>query len=132
MKFFLSSRYSRKDELIKLRDKLEQMGHDVTSRWLDTNWEERDEHWEPSVAPPEYREKYAQIDLQDVSYCDCLVCFTDPPGQGGRRGGKHVEFGYAMGLGKKVIIVGPRENIFHCHPKVTYYIDVESWFLDMC
>jgi hypothetical protein len=28
-------------------------------------------------------------------------------------GGRHVEFGLALAQGKRVIIVGPRENVFH-------------------
>jgi hypothetical protein len=52
-----------------------------------------------------------------------LVC----PGCDGKgrtnsgRGGRHVEFGYAMALGKRLIVVGHRENLFHEHPTVEFY-----------
>ena len=40
------------------------------------------------------------------------------------RGGRHAEFGIALALGKRVIVIGPRENVFHALPAVERY---ESW-----
>ena len=42
-----------------------------------------------------------------------LLLFTVDPDERTRRGGRHVEYGVALGLGKLTAIVGPRENIFH-------------------
>jgi hypothetical protein len=42
---------------------------------------------------------------------------------GGGKGGRHVEYGLALGLGKRLIICGPRENIFHTLPQVEHYPD---------
>lgn len=39
------------------------------------------------------------------------------------RGGRHVEFGLAVGRGKRCIVVGPRENVFHLLPTVEHYAD---------
>jgi hypothetical protein len=36
-----------------------------------------------------------------------------------------VEFGLAVALGKVLMVVGHRENIFHCLPDVHFYAD---WF----
>ncbi len=43
---------------------------------------------------------------------------------GGGKGGRHIEHGYAVATGKRLIVVGPRENIFHCHPATEAY---ETW-----
>lgn len=48
-----------------------------------------------------------------------------PVGDEGRsRGARHVEFGLALGTGKRLLVVGYRENIFHVLPAVEYY---ETW-----
>jgi hypothetical protein len=37
------------------------------------------------------------------------------------RGGRHIEFGMALGLGKRLTIIGPRETVFH-------HLDEIEWF----
>jgi hypothetical protein len=90
----------------------------VTSRWLSVA--ARDSH--PVLTEDEWRE-LAVIDQEDVLAADTLVCFAETPGEGGN-GGRHVELGMALALGKQVIVVGRREHIFHRLPEVTV---VESW-----
>jgi hypothetical protein len=119
VKIFLSGRYSRRDRLRALRAQLRLMGHEVTSRWLDTAWEGGDGSGS-SAAPAECRSRHALEDLEDVARADCLVAFTEPPGAGGR-GGRHVEFGAALALGKRVVVVGFRENLFCHHPAVEFF-----------
>lgn len=118
MRFYLAARFGRKEQLLNVRKWLRLLGHEVTSRWLDTTWEDSDPNVS-SVAPPEYREKYCLIDLEDVLAAECLISFTErPDDSAGKRGGRHVEFGVALQAGKPLIIVGERENIFHHHPSV--------------
>lgn len=120
MKIYLAARYSRIEELRNLREELQRMGHEVTSRWLDTDWERTSNG--SSVAPPEYREKHCLIDLEDVRAADCCISFTEEPNSPhGKKGGRHVEFGVALQDGKRLIVVGFRENIFHHHPKVEFF-----------
>lgn len=120
MKIYLAGAYSRREQLCELRDHLRRLGHTVTSRWLDTEWQHRPD--QSPAAPPEYREKYAVIDLEDVRNAECVINFTErPDAKHGRRGGRHVEFGYALGLGKRCVVVGPRENLFHHLPGVEVY-----------
>lgn len=124
MRIYLCSRYSRRDEMRAVREQLQQRGHEVTSRWLDTDWERKDDSGS-SAAPPEWREKYAAIDAVDVLSADCLVAFTEEPRSAvGSRGGRHVEFGIALAMNKRLIIVGPRENLFHYDAKVEQCDDV--------
>jgi nucleoside 2-deoxyribosyltransferase len=118
MKIYLAARYSRRDQLRALAEQLREAGHTVTSRWLETEWANRPD--QSSAAPPEYRAKYALIDLEDVDAADVVVSFTEAPGDGSR-GGRHVEHGYALAKGKRLVVVGYRENLFHEHPSVEFY-----------
>lgn len=129
MMIYLCARYSRRDELRDIRNEiLLRTSHTVHSQWLDTEWTEDKKVNEvgSSAAPLEYREKYALADLEDVTTCDYLVAFTEEPRsnvKGAGRGGRHVEFGVALALGKRIIVVGPRENLFYYHPKVEVVAD---------
>ena len=121
MKIFLSARYSKRDELRAIRNALAAEGYTICSRWLDTEWELNTNN-RSSAAPPEYREKWAESDLEDVTSCDVFVAFTEES-RSNSRGGRHVELGAALILKKRIIVVGPLENIFHHHPDVSTILD---------
>ena len=121
-KVYLAARYSRIEEMNAYADQLREAGCEVTSRWLlgihqlHEGAEPVDAH-APSV-PLEAR-PFAQDDFDDVLRSHVVVCFTESPGtQGAGRGGRHVEFGMALAWGKDLVIVGPRENVFHTLPQV--------------
>jgi hypothetical protein len=112
MKLYLASRYDRRIEMAEVAERIEQLGHRVTSRWIAGNGRPNGES--------------ARYDLTDVLVADGLVLFTEEPTARvpfAARGGRHVEFGYALKAGKKVFIVGPRENIFHALPEVVRFPD---------
>ena len=67
--------------------------------------------------------QFAVEDLNDLSGSDGLVAFLEPP-RTATRGGRHVEFGVALALKKPVLLVGPRENIFHTMGWVS---QVDAW-----
>ena len=126
MKIYLAGRYGRLEQFRELRSNLHELGHIVTSRWLDTNWS-RNVDSGSSAAPEEHREKFALIDIQDVLSADCVINFTEEPDStNGKRGGRHVEFGIALQAGKRLIVVGFRENLFHHHPSVEFFTDVQE------
>jgi DNA-binding GntR family transcriptional regulator len=68
VKIYLAARYSRRDELSGIATQLRQKGHVVTSRWLETEFIDQPD--QRAAAPPEYRQKYAIIDLEDVAAAD--------------------------------------------------------------
>lgn len=108
---FLSARYARRHELRRYRDDLRQIGFGVASRWLDGEEE-------IGLSGPDRDEarRWLELDLVDLAQAHILVCFSeDPenPPSGASRGGRHVEFGMALEAGKEVLLVGPRENLFH-------------------
>lgn len=134
MKIYLAARYSRRLELCGYREELAALGHEVTSRWLNgshqldnqgipisDDGERRFEEGDPSV--DHLRAHFAAEDLVDVITAETLVAFTEEPRSGNSRGGRHVELGIALGTGKRVIIVGPRENVFCWLPQVEWYPD---------
>jgi hypothetical protein len=135
MRIYLAARYSRRLELCGYRDELQKMGHTVQAVWLNGEHQISDtgtpigEHGESLVeghlrsgerlSPEdkseragELRSHFANEDFRDVINCQLLIAFTEPPRSEASRGGRHVELGIALGRGKLIAVVGPRENIF--------------------
>lgn len=141
MQIYLAARYSRRLELCGYRDQLRAMGYTVQAVWLDGEHqisdqgtpigehgealvEGSDRHGETTERAAQLRLKFAEDDLSDVQSCDLLIAFTEKPrsdAAGRGRGGRHVELGIAIGQGKRIIIVGPRENIFCWLPEIDHY-----------
>lgn len=122
MRIYLSSRYPRKLELRKYRDQLEAAGHEVVSRWIDSD--------DPDdLDDPVRLAEIAGENLEDLSLADCFIAFTEVPTTdtpGATRGGRHVELGYVLNEMRDVAIylVGPGENAFH------FLDDIKSVFPD--
>jgi hypothetical protein len=118
---YLAARYSRHPEMQGVRDVLEGIGYRVTSRWIDQHGGKYPTSFTPEIlnSDPAYCGAVGQHDIEDVEAADIVISFTDATGGG--KGGRHVEFGLALGLGKRVILVGPREHIFHTLPQVEHY-----------
>lgn len=134
MKFYLASRYSRREELCRYRAELQELGHTVTSRWLNGKHQINDvgtpigDHGEALAedgttdCAAQLRAHFVKEDCADVAAAECVVSFTEPPrSAAGNRGGRHVEFGMAVALGKRLIVVGYRENLFHYLPQVEFF-----------
>ncbi len=124
-KIYLAARYSRNGEMRGVRDVLHGLGHEVTSRWIDCHTDvvgDFSASFTEAVLNerPEDCAPLGRHDLDDIDRADVVISFT---GSGGK-GGRHVEFGYAVALGKRVIVIGPRENVFHTLPQVEHYV---SW-----
>jgi hypothetical protein len=113
---YFAARSTRREELNRYRAELEALGIEVTSRWLSTP------SGKSAHSEDEWRD-LALIDQEDVLAADVLVCFAEEPSEAGN-GGRHVELGMALALGRDVILVGRLEHIFHRLPEVTV---VESW-----
>ena len=130
---YLAASYSRREELCKYRDELTRRGWRVKARWLDgthqltpagTTLGDAGEALVEAGGPEAHalRGKFAMDDVEDVLDATLVISFT---GAGGR-GGRHVEFGIASTTGALLIVVGPREHIFHSLPGVRQYDDWEQ------
>lgn len=140
MIIYLAARYTRRLELCGYRAQLQALGHQVPARWLngghqlDNNGRPLGENGELmfETGAPEvdhFRWRFAQDDFEDVSAADLLVAFTEEPRSGNSRGGRHVELGIALGQGKPVAVVGPRENVFCWLPRVSHYPDFPTFLV---
>ena len=105
---YLAARYSRQKEMLGVAHRLCEMGHAVTSRWVLGDHLCNDD---TLLDKPEIGRKFATEDLEDLVRADTFVIFTDPI-RTPSRGGKQVELGWAMAEGKRIIRVGPPENVF--------------------
>jgi len=110
-KFYLAARYDRKEEMKKYRELLKEHGVEITSRWLE----------EPDNAAALGNWDAATIDLDDVRAADGMIFFSENPTERWPRGGRHVEFGYALALNKTIVVIGPKENVFHNLKDITHY-----------
>lgn len=135
---YLASRYSRRLELCGYREELQKSGYLVQARWLNGGHQlsnsgipigesgealvEGDDGQSEKAA--QLRARLAADDWEDLTSADIIISFTEAPRSNASSGERHVEYGIALGLGKRVIVIGYRENIFHWLPQVEFY---QSW-----
>lgn len=108
---YIAARYSRKEEADTLALDLELSGHVVVSSWH-----------RPDSRSPTWRERrIAEQDMFDLLEADTLISLAEEP-RTPTRGGRLVEFGVALGLGKRIIVYGDGEGlyetVFHSLPEV--------------
>jgi hypothetical protein len=141
MRYYFAGAYARRVELENHAEALAaaNIGAIVVSRWLSQGVVPGDggfgaaELGSPAAVAAAW--EAAQKDLEDLSICEAIVSFT---GFGGR-GGRHVEHGYAIRLHEewpfindnpfpmRLIVIGPREHVFHCHPATEVYRDFDAF-----
>lgn len=121
-RIYLAARYSRRDELVQYAMRLRAQGHVITSRWLQGH-HQVDDQGLSAEADPTDRTRFALEDWSDLKGAEIVISFTEPPRSSNSRGGRHVELGAALALAKRVVVIGPRENVFHCLPQVEWYPD---------
>jgi nucleoside 2-deoxyribosyltransferase len=99
VKIYIAAPYPCRNQCIQVMKDLEALGHTITSRWLKS--------------PDELADEHARKDLADVAEADVLLALNYAGWEDKGTGGRHVEFGYAIALGKRIVLVGLRSNIFH-------------------
>ena len=112
MKVYLTARFERKDEIATYAEELNNLGHTVTSSWLEVEFDPGTPLSHPTWS------RLAQQDVDDIRRADALMCFTEGGGGGAAR---QVEFGIGLGLGKRIYIVGSAEHLFHTLPQIEVY-----------
>jgi hypothetical protein len=123
---YLAARYSRRLELCGHADELKALGFGITSRWLKGDHQVDDRGLSVEGESSE-RVRFATEDWDDVMRADWCLNFTETPRGSNSRGGRHVEFGAALAADKRCVVIGPRENVFHCLPNVEVFPDWESF-----
>lgn len=117
MKFYLAANYTGKDRMETISEKLKGLGHSTTSRWTTGMHDGC-----PNLVA-------AEEDLRDIRNADALVFFSETMNGSRGRGGKHVEYGYALALEKIVVLVGERINVFHYLGNVLRFATEEQFIL---
>lgn len=126
---YLAARYSRREELCRYKSDLEAAGYQVPARWLLGEHQVHGLEAARAVeadgpVPVDQAVLFAEDDIEDLLGADIIVSFTEAPRCGATRGGRHVEFGVALGLKRagagqhRIYLVGPIENVFHALPEV--------------
>lgn len=125
---YLAARYGRIEEMRQYREELRAIGVVVFSSWLDGAVDANE-----ADATTSQRVMWAQDNLADLGLADTIIAFSEPEGApGASRGGRHVEFGYALAMRRlrheawtpQLYVVGPPENIYHSLPDVRQF---ETW-----
>lgn len=138
--FYLAARYSRREELCEYKPALEARGHLVPARWLLGEHQVHGVEAARAVQgdgpfPADQAVRFAEDDMEDLLAADVLVAFRETPRHVATRGGRHVEFGVALGLRRAglgrpaIFVVGPLENVFHALPEVDGRFDTWAGFL---
>jgi nucleoside 2-deoxyribosyltransferase len=99
VKVYIAAPYPERAAAQQVMRRLNEEGIEVTSTWL--------------VQEDKLEDQYARLDLADVARADVLVALNLPGYENAGTGGRHIEFGYALALGKPIVLVGARSNIFH-------------------
>jgi hypothetical protein len=109
MKIALGAAYHRKAEVRELAAKISRIGHTVLCRWID----------EPDRQAPNRKAliEWANLDLDDIRQCHYFIRLTDDLSDplvpsALATGGRFVEMGYALALGKTVVVLGGVQSIY--------------------
>lgn len=116
MKIYLAAQFKEQKLMREWRKLLRQNGHYVTSRWLEVS-----ETTEKESASVE-----AAKDLHDIHASEIVISHTINRGDLFTGGGRHIEFGFALALEKKLINVGGYESVFHQLPQVITVSTIEQ------
>lgn len=118
---YLAAQFHLKDDVGIRKEELVKLGYQVISTWTE---EAANGVCSLKDFEHNYHLEVSERDIREIDQCDILVLFTVDPDEYTRRGGRHFESGYAYGINKRLVIIGPRENIFHYLPGVDVY---DTW-----
>jgi hypothetical protein len=111
----MAAAYSRKFEIQEYAKQADRCGILVGAEWLK-EVASPDSKLNESI--PAQLAIYAQQDWWDIGACDVFVFWAEPEDKPLPRGGRHFEMGVAAALGKKILVVGEPENVFHYLPGI--------------
>jgi nucleoside 2-deoxyribosyltransferase len=113
MKIYLAGHLTRREEIRAAASDLELAGICVVSTW-------HTEHVTSGMSIHDVSESFlrrtARRDLRQLRSATHFVLFSVDGDVKFTRGGHCWENGYADALGLKIVIIGPRQNVFHYLP----------------
>ena len=127
MKVYIAAPYAARELAKSYADELATIGIQCTSNWITETKEIDDEATGVASGLGDDEVKQCvDINIRDIEHADVLVHLAaehvwrndetkcaSPSAPLLNSGGRHVELGYALALGKHIINVGDVENVFH-------------------
>jgi nucleoside 2-deoxyribosyltransferase len=129
-KVYMAGRVSKRPILQQWQDDLTERGLEIVSRWSMRNSNHVAPGMKSEKAPTSERIRFAVEDLEDIDKCDVVISLMEEP-RNDSRGGRHVEFGYALARGKQLVIIGEKETVFHELPQVKHYPNFDEYLQDI-
>ena len=125
MKIYLAAAWGRREEILRVADRLRLEGVEITSNWLT------EEEGMQSGSKERFLRERAYVDLQDVDKADALVRFADTPRTRSVpraliSGARMFEMGYAKAKGKGLIVVGGKQHVFDRLADVIHVKDADA------
>lgn len=116
---YIAGPFKRREDLFLIREQLAQRHIESTSRWLDSHLSDYD-------CPVSVLRQEALEDLLDIHRADAFLLVNPEEWVNEGRGGKHIEFGYALAKGRAMYVMGVASSIFHHHPNVKVIQDISE------
>jgi len=120
---YLASRSEDRNHIQQIAKQLRKKGITVTSGWLRYGGMAY-QHLDRMSLPEAWR-LVATNDLSDLDAADLVVVFSPPKALKVGTGGRHIEFGYAYGTGKPIVLVGKPGTVFHYLPGI-HHVEKEK------
>jgi hypothetical protein len=116
-RYYLAARFSRREEMRIIAEQIDSSAPDArcVASWVFGG---EDDLTRPQIAA---------LDFADVALADTMILFTHERGSLQPGGGRFVEFGYALALNKRCLVIGDYENVFISTPGVTVYPNVTAF-----
>lgn len=127
MKIYVAARYSERDKVRAIYNRLESLGHDISHKWTEheEDWPKDSKGENIYSANVAYSRVLVDEDAKGVRNCDVLLLMDTKAG--GK--GKFIEYGMALALSKPCIVVNSydvSECMFYFHPNVVICLDLDS------
>jgi nucleoside 2-deoxyribosyltransferase len=125
MRVYLAGAWGRREEILRVANRLCEVGVEITSNWLT------EEEGMQSGSKERFLRERAYVDLQDIDRADAIVRFADVPRtrQVPRAlisGARMFEMGYAKAKGKTLFVVGGKQNVFDRLAEVIHVKDADA------
>lgn len=120
MKVYVAGKWSNKDRLVQLMDRLRGLGIEITHDWTKN---------EKTTGSPEQLGNFAKLDTNGVKNADLMIAVLDDPSYPYR--GTFTELGVALGCGTRIFIYCPDDefycvsNCFFHHPDIVRFYDLD-------
>ena len=113
MNIYIAARFSKRHIANELANYLKSKGHTITSRWVLPDCDHVIATSISEQAADDERQRFAREDIEDLDAADWCISLMEHKARNNSRGGRHVEYGYALARGIKMTVIGCRETVFH-------------------